>query len=63
MQNNELVPDKDQIVVICSNCGKAWLQNKQCLQVMFNPPLCTKCATEQNSQSKEWYNQRTINAD
>ena len=53
--NNELIPDEDHVVIVCSNCGRAWLQLKVCRQVMFNPPLCGKCSVQRTSQKFDDY--------
>lgn len=45
---NELIPDENYVVVICSKCGKGFLQLRMCYQVMFNPPMCSRCAAKQS---------------
>lgn len=54
--NTELIPNKDEFVVVCSECGKAWLENKNNnFKVVFNPPICGGCHLKRMKQQFESY--------
>ena len=54
--NTELIPNKDEFVVVCSECGKAWLERKDNnFKVIFNPPLCSSCRLKRTKQQFDSY--------